>query len=149
MGNHIVKHIKVIYGSMKICSIKECNNVVWANGLCKNHIPRKPLVQNKGFKQMFQKISNSLDVVHMHKMFMHIWDRRPHYSEVSGEKLLSPPSSGYFHHILEKEKYEEAKWDEENIILLTLDEHGNVGNDMYKYEKINNKRDYLKLKYNL
>jgi hypothetical protein len=111
--------------------------------------PRRPLAQTSGFKQMVQKISNSLDVVHMHKMFMHIWDRRPHNSEVSGERLSSPPSSAYFHHILEKEKYPEAKFDEENIILLTLDEHHNVDSNMYKYERINFKREYLITKYNL
>jgi hypothetical protein len=57
--------------------------------------------------------------------------------------------STYFHHILPKEKYSEACFDEENIILLTLDEHSNVENDIYKYEIINEKRKQLKTKYKL
>ena len=55
----------------------------------------------------------------------------------------------FFHHILPKEKYPEAALDEENIILLTLNEHGNVENNIYKYEEINKRRTYLKTKYNL
>jgi len=53
----------------------------------------------------------------------------------------------FFHHILPKEKYPEAAYDEENIILLTLEEHDNVERDMYKYEEVNKRRDLLKLKY--
>ena len=55
--------------------------------------------------------------------------------------------STYFPHILAKEKYSEACLDEENIILLTLEEHSNVENDMYRYEEINKRRNYLNLKY--
>jgi hypothetical protein len=57
--------------------------------------------------------------------------------------------STYFHHILPKEKYPEACLDEENIILLTLEEHSNVENDMYRYEEVNKRREQLKIKYNL
>ena len=55
--------------------------------------------------------------------------------------------STFFHHILAKEKYPDAAYDESNIILLTLDEHTNVENDIYKYEEINKRRESLKLKY--
>jgi len=39
--------------------------------------------------------------------------------------------------------------DEENIILLTLNEHSNVENDMYKYEEVNIRREQLKKKYEI
>jgi hypothetical protein len=55
--------------------------------------------------------------------------------------------SVYFHHILPKEKYPEACFDEENIILLTLLEHADVESDMYKFEEINRRRILLLVKY--
>ena len=82
-------------------------------------------------------------------MFLDIWKKRRHYSEVSGDYLGKEPMSTYFHHILAKEKYPEACLDEENIILLTLEEHSNVENDMYRYDEINDRRISLKEKYNI
>ena len=83
------------------------------------------------------------------QLFLSIWKMRRHYSEVSAAYLGKQPLSTYFHHILPKEKYPQACLDEENIILLTLEEHSNVENDIYKYEIINKKREQLKTKYNL
>ncbi len=81
--------------------------------------------------------------------FLDIWKNRPHKSEVSGTYLGSEPMSTYFHHILAKEKYPKACFDEENIILLTLEEHDNVERDMYKYEEVNRRRELLKKKYDI
>ena len=39
--------------------------------------------------------------------------------------------------------------DEENIILLTLDEHADVESDMYKYDIINQRRTKLLKKHEL
>ena len=39
--------------------------------------------------------------------------------------------------------------DEENIILLTVDEHANVESDIYKYDEINKRRNHLLKKHNL
>jgi hypothetical protein len=85
----------------------------------------------------------------LREMFLDIWKKRSHHSEVSGDYLGREPMSTYFHHILAKEKYPEACLDEENIILLTLEEHSNVENNMYRYEEINNRRISLKEKYNI
>ena len=63
------------------------------------------------------------------------------------DSLGKEPLSVFFHHILPKEKYPEAALDEENIILLTLEEHDNVERDMYKYDVINSKRIKLLEKY--
>lgn len=46
-------------------------------------------------------------------------------------------------HINKKSKVPEAALDEENIILLTLNEHTNCENDMYRYEEINRRRIQL------
>jgi len=81
--------------------------------------------------------------------FGSIWGKRKHFSEVSGEHLGWQALTVFFHHILPKKKYPEAEWDEENIILLTWQEHDQVELDMYYYEEINKRREKLKIKYDL
>jgi hypothetical protein len=83
----------------------------------------------------------------MREFFLQLWKKLPHYSQVSGKYLGSEPLTVFFHHILPKEKYPQASLDEENIILLTLEEHEQVELDMYRYEEVNNKRKYLLNKY--
>jgi hypothetical protein len=123
---------------------------------CFQHKPRKPLSSGKGLTSKMSdtsviKAKNVHNDGHIiqRAFFLSIWKKKPHKSEVSGVYLGSEPMSVYFHHILAKEKYPEACFDKENIILLTLDEHSNVENDMYKYEEINNRRLSLKKKYNI
>ena len=83
----------------------------------------------------------------MWELFQQIWQERPQYSEVSWTKLGWEISSVYFHHILPKERYKEAMFDKDNIILLTWDEHTSVENNPTKYEEINKRREKLKEKY--
>ena len=134
---------------------------------CFQHKPRTPLKQcsitpsltskrkvNVGFTTQnltsFVKKKVAIrQTSELRELFLHIWKKKPHKSEISGAYLGKEPFSTYFHHILPKEKYPQACMDEENIILLTLDEHSNVENDIYKYEIINEKRKQLKTKYNL
>jgi hypothetical protein len=85
----------------------------------------------------------------MQEFFLKIWKKKLHYSEVSMDYLGKEPLTVFFHHILPKEKYPQAAFDEENIILLTLDEHTNVESDMYRYEEVNKRRDKLKQKYEI
>jgi hypothetical protein len=84
-----------------------------------------------------------------HLFFKEIWEHCPHLSEISGTYLGKEASSAFFHHILPKNKYPHIRMDKENIILLTIDEHANVESDIYKYEKINKRRELLKIKYKL
>lgn len=83
------------------------------------------------------------------RFFLQIWKKRPHKSEISGEFLGNEPLTVFFHHILPKEKYPLGALDEENIILLTLQEHDQVEMDMYRYEEINTRREKLLIKYDL
>lgn len=83
----------------------------------------------------------------MLKVFQEIWNERPHYSELSWESLGYELSSLYFHHILPKRNYEDAKFDKDNIILLTWDEHENVERNPVRYDEINKRREKLKEKY--
>ena len=85
----------------------------------------------------------------MRNFFMGIWNKRPHVSEVSPTFLGHEPLSVFFHHILPKSdpKYKHLMYDEENIILLTLEEHESVELNMYKYEEINKRREKLLIKH--
>jgi hypothetical protein len=119
--------------------------------LCFQHKPKRQLQQRKiKSSSPSKKLDKSEDKgLKMKMFFMDCWNKKPHRSEISGVYLGSEPMSTYFHHILPKSKYPEACFDEENIILLTLDEHTNVEADIYKYEEVNKRREQLKIKYNL
>jgi hypothetical protein len=116
---------------------------------CFQHKPRKPM--KTGMMKKSFTTTRVVDDAYIQQiaMFREIWKRRTHYSEVSGEYLGSEALSIYFHHILAKEKYPEACLDPENIVLLTLDEHTNVESNIYRYDEINKRRDYLKEKYDI
>lgn len=109
---------------------------------CFAHKLRKPLPKGR----VSVKKEN---LEEMRDFFLFIWKKRRHFSEISGKYLGNEPMSTYFHHVLPKEKYPQAMYDEENIILLTLEEHDQVEMDIYRYEKINELRNQLKIKYNL
>lgn len=111
---------------------------------CFRHKPRKEM--SKGMSKTSKKMSKHPEQT---QFFVRIWGSRPHFSEVSGQFLGKEPLSVFFHHILPKEKYPDAALDEENIILLTLQEHDQVEMDMYRYEEVNNRREKLLIKYNL
>lgn len=123
------------------CNVEGCKNPVWSKEVCRNHIPKESM--SKGKVKAVRTEPNP-----MHVFFKEIWKERKHYSELSGIYLGSEPMSTFFHHILPKEKYPELGYDKSNIILLTLDEHTNVENDIYKYEKINQLRMQLLNKIN-
>ena len=115
---------------------------------CFIHKPRKPLAQSKLNRSAFSA-GNQEEISEMREFFLLLWKKFSHYSMVSGKYLGNEPLSIFFHHILSKEKYPEARLDEQNIILLTLDEHSDVENDMYKYPEVNRRRELLKIKYEL
>lgn len=136
----------------KKCKHQGCNNPVWSGGLCKNHIPKKSIPKTKihiASREGIELFDKAVATEMMHTFFMKIWNKKAHKSEISGKKLYGEPSSAYFHHILPKSKYWEAAFDEENIILMTMDEHNSVENDMYMYALINKRRHILIKKYNL
>ena len=133
----------------KECNKMDCTNPVWSDGMCKNHTHQKPMKQVSTIEKMRPHQNKVNKTFQMHTFFMQIWHDRVRASEVSGIYLGNEALSIYFHHILPKNKYPEASLDEENIILMTADEHDSVENDMYKYEEINERRIKLLKKYNL
>lgn len=122
---------------------------------CFKHKPKKQLQTKSLIKKSVisnknkEFVQNNNQLSDMKQFFLYIWKKRPHESEVSSIYLGKEPMSTYFHHILPKNKYLESCFDEENIIILTLEEHSNVENDIYKYEEVNKRREQLILKYNL
>ena len=116
---------------------------------CFQHKPRKPLSSAKGFKVKVPDKHSITEINPMKDLFLRIWKTRPRLSEVSGDYLIGGVSTAFFHHILPKEKYPEAALDEENIILLTLNEHDQVESDIYRFDEVNKRREYLKQKYEI
>lgn len=107
---------------------------------------KKPLkkISTSREKQLTQKAA---ELEKMHQFFNDIWNNRFHISEVSGDRLGHEPLTVYFHHILPKSKYKIAKFDEDNIILLTFDEHQKIENNPNIYEEVNKRREFLLKKY--
>ena len=128
---------------------------------CFRHKPRKRMPKGKWFNvNKHVPLSSTrppadgdgmMNWIAMRTFFMSVWNTRPHVSEVSPTFLGHEPLSVFFHHILPKSdpKYKHLRYDEENIILLTLEEHESVELNMYKYDEINRRRDYLLRKHNL
>ena len=116
---------------------------------CFRHKPRKPLPRTRMSVISDKKPKNVQNINQMQEFFLQIWKKLPHFSQVSGKYLGKEPLTVFFHHVLPKEKYPQAAEDEENIILLTLEEHDQVEMDMYRYDEVNERRNYLKTKYNL
>ena len=83
----------------------------------------------------------------MHLFHSIIWSVRKHVSEISSAPLGNEMKSTFFHHILPKNLYKKAKYDIENIILLTAHEHEMVTSIPTYYEEINKRRELLKKKY--
>lgn len=125
---------------MKHCSAENCYAKIWAKGLCKMHSPKKSVKKKQSATIPDQDNA-------MHRFFESIWRVRLHRSEVSGEVLSNEISTPFFHHILPKSKFPDLAYNEENIILLTLDEHASVEMDIMKYEEVNKRREYLIKKY--
>ena len=113
---------------------------------CFIHKPKKAIPKTKKILKGYKKETKTDE---MREFFLSIWKKKSHFSEVSGKFLGNEPRTTFFHHILPKSKYPDIAFDEENIILLTWEEHQQVENDIYRYEEVNNRRKYLKLKYNL
>lgn len=122
-----------------ICQI--CGKKAESN-FCFRHKPKKAIPTKQ--KDIAHDNANSNA---MWNFFLLIWGKRSHKSEISGTYLGKEPLSIFFHHILPKNKYPKARFDEENIVLLTFEEHSDVESNIYKYEEVNKRREYLKTKY--
>ena len=129
-------------GTCKTCG-KKCDKEY-----CFQHKPRKRIPTSNLTKSV-KKEDPIRKNIEMKDFFLQVWKDRPHKSEISGLPLGSEALSTFFHHILPKSKYPEAGLDEENIILLTMEEHDQVEMDPTRYEEVNKRREQLKKKYEI
>jgi len=79
--------------------------------------------------------------------FRVFWNGKPRISQVSGRLIGTNFSSAYYHHILPKNKWPELTYVEENIVILTMDEHQQVEAKEDYYPIINERRIKLLEKY--
>ena len=83
------------------------------------------------------------DAMHKHArnmFFNRIWTEREHFCQHCGQYLGNEPKSYMFDHLLEKQKYKDLEFEEENIWLVCLKCHDEKtrGKISEKYrEKIN------------
>ena len=95
------------------------------------------------------KEHNDEEIRKMWDFFALIWKKRPiHKCATCGKWLGNEPLSYMFDHILEKSKYPQLKYEEDNLQYLCLLCHDNKGRGFYP-EELKIKIEFLKKKYNL
>jgi 5-methylcytosine-specific restriction endonuclease McrA len=94
----------------------------WSGGLCKNHIPRKGL---KNLTSLVKKQTSIRQTSEIRDFFLQIWKKRPHKCENCNKSLGNEPLSYMFDHLLEKSKYPDLTFEEDNIMIVCLECHDN------------------------
>lgn len=96
---------------------------------CFQHKPRKPLAKTKmlnTFNKTVKNVENNRQISDMNAFFLQVWkNRKQHDCENCGKWLGKEPLSYMFDHLLEKSKYPELKYEEDNIMLVCLECHDN------------------------
>ena len=102
---------------------------------CFQHKSRKPLssigkgLTSKKSSLLTQKLDKSPSkFLEMRQFFLSIWNKRPHRCENCDTYLGNEPLSYMFDHVLEKSKYPDLRYKEENICMLCLDCHSDKTN---------------------
>lgn len=108
--------------------------------LKRKSIKKKPLTEEQLQEQKLQRDKDWI-------FYREIWEERGPYSEISGIYLGSEVNKACVHHIIPKSQWKDGRYVKLNCILLTIDEHATVENDMYWYEEINKRREKIKEKY--
>lgn len=126
----------------KECKAVGCSNGVWSKGYCKNHlylIDRSESIQERRtFKKTSLRKRSTKYLINredrqragevMIEFFLGIWNKLKEKKCWScGAWLGREPSTAYFDHILDKDKYPELKYDEDNIFICCLECHDAKG----------------------
>lgn len=106
---------------------------------------RKTQLRRVSEKQKIKIESKKNLIQEDHKLYMEIWEERPHLCYENGCRLAeNPPPTTYFHHVLPKEKFSQYRHEKWNIILLSPTVHSNIEfGGMSKAPKV--KKLYLEL----
>ncbi len=96
---------------------------------CFQHKPRKALAKTKMLNTVnktVKNVENKRNISDMNEFFLQVWkNRKQHDCENCGKWLGNEPLSYMFDHLLEKSKYPELKYEEDNIMLVCLECHDN------------------------
>lgn len=79
-------------------------------------------------KQLTKEIDKKIQKHKMFEFFVDLWKKRAHRCENCDAHLGSEPLSYMFDHVLEKSKYPDLRYEEENICMLCLDCHSDKTN---------------------
>ena len=96
---------------------------------CFIHKPKKQL-QKRGQKPTLNhkrfNVGNSIQrTLEMRYFFLDIWKKNKHVCENCGVKLGNEPKTYMFDHLLEKSKYPNLAFEEDNIMIVCLECHDN------------------------
>lgn len=100
-------------------------------------------------RSSLKRTRKSIDQESLNKMrdfFLSIWSKRRHYCESCGKWLGNEPLSYMFDHLLEKSRYPNLKYEEDNIALVCLDCHTNKTNG-FPVERIRIRIEEVKKKF--
>lgn len=89
--------------------------------LKRGFLKKTPFKKHKITKE--EIIQRQEDINKMREFFFHLWNKRPHYCTICGAWLGNEPRSYFFDHLLEKERYQQLKYKEENTAFLCLPCH--------------------------
>ena len=96
---------------------------------CFQHKPRKALAKTKMLNTVnktVKNVENKRNISDMNEFFLQVWkNRKQHDCENCGKWLGNEPLSYMFDHLLEKSKFPELKFEEDNIMLVCLECHDN------------------------
>jgi len=115
----------------KICEKPGCNRFSFGK-FCRLHTIRQPLKTKRRLsprKKTIQEVAEKKrSTEEMWKLFLEIWNERPHRCEATGKFLGKEPLSTMFHHLLPKQdslfpQYKFCKW---NIALIDPNIHAAV-----------------------
>lgn len=107
---------------------------------CFKHKNRKPLAKTGGFKTSGKKLGRKkkieamileekLEREKMWAFYEYLWNKiKVKKCWACGVPIYGEISSIYFDHLLEKQTYEELKYEEENIFFCCADCHNRKGN---------------------
>ena len=112
---------------------------------CFQHKPRKPLAQTR----MTSTATKSKNIDEMRNFFLDIWKtRQDHKCENCKKWLGNEPLTYMFDHVLEKSKYPDLKYEEENIMYLCLHCHDKKTRGHYS-DVTKERIEYLKNKFKI
>ena len=112
---------------------------------CFQHKPRKPLAQTR----MTSTATKSKNIDEMKNFFLDVWKtRQDHKCENCKKWLGNEPLTYMFDHVLEKSKYPDLKYEEENIMYLCIMCHDNKTRG-FMSPMMKEREKQLLIKYNL